>query len=120
VRVLYSFDLGKQVGSDGATRLEPGWIHSETAHVTPTGFGQQMREAMVQRREHHIEQGDTTRARNGRLFYRRRLLATPREREVARVGAEIAESKELPFRAAPDSENICGEFAATQEMALLP
>jgi len=50
--------------------------------------------------EHQIEQGDATRARNGRIFYWRSLLSTPREREVARVGAGMAENKGLPLRAA--------------------
>ncbi len=64
---------------------------------------------MVQRRERHIEQGDATRARDGRIFYRRSsLLDTLREREVARVGAEMAKSKALPFRAATDGDTVSG------------
>ncbi|GHL51095.1 hypothetical protein ECZU29_59450 [Escherichia coli] len=35
---------------------------------------------MDQRREHHIEQGDATRSRDSRVFYRRNLLAILRER----------------------------------------
>lgn len=38
--------------------------------LAPAGFGQQVRDAMDQRREHHIEQGDATRARQGRIVYR--------------------------------------------------
>ncbi|SFY44701.1 Protein of unknown function [Paracoccus pantotrophus] len=92
-------------------------IHGETADLAPAGFGQQVREAMDQRREHHIEQGDATRARNGRIFYRRSLLATLREREVARVGAEMAESKGLPFRASTDGENVSGKFTGTVQLS---
>ncbi len=40
---------------------------------------------MDQRREHHIEQANATRSRDGRIFYRRNLLATLREREVMGV-----------------------------------
>lgn len=60
-------------------------IHGKTADLAPTGFGQQVREAMDQRREHHIEQANATRSRDGRIFYRRNLLATLREREVMGV-----------------------------------
>ncbi|MGX4172132.1 DUF3363 domain-containing protein, partial [Escherichia coli] len=74
----------------------------------PTGFGQQVREAMDQRREHHIEQGDATRSRDSRVFYRRNLLAILREREVAGVGSDMALSKGLPFRAATDGESVSG------------
>lgn len=101
--------------------LDPGMdrrlVHGETADLAPTGFGQQVREAMDQRREHHIEQGDATRARNGRIFYRRSLLATLREREVARIGAEMAEGKGLPFRAATDGENVSGKFTGTVQLS---
>ena len=109
VRVLSPVDLQRQIRSDGATWLDRRLIHGETADLASVGFGQQVREAMDQRREHHIEQGDASRARNGRVFYRRSLLATLREREVARVGAEMAESKRLPFRAATDGERVVGK-----------
>ncbi|MFD2249375.1 DUF3363 domain-containing protein [Pseudochelatococcus lubricantis] len=117
VRVLSPVELGKQIGSDGATWLDRRLIHSETTDLAPTGFGQQVREAMDQRREHHIEQGDASRARDGRVFYRRSLLATLREREVARVGAEMAESKVLPFRAATDGESVSGKFTGTVQLS---
>lgn len=68
-------------------------------------------------REHHIEQADATRARDGRVFYRRSLLATLREREVARIGAEMAESKGLPFRAATVGENVSGRFTGTVQLS---
>ncbi len=68
VRVLSPVDLNKQIGSDGATWLDRRLIHGETADLAPTGFGQQVREAMDQRREHHIEQGDATRSRDSRVF----------------------------------------------------
>jgi hypothetical protein len=97
--------------------LDRRLIHGETADLASVGFGQQVREAMDQRREHHIEQGAATRARNGRIFYRRNLLATLREREVARVGAEMAESKGLPFRAATDGENVSGKFTGTVQQS---
>ena len=72
---------------------------------------------MEQRREHHIEQGDATRQQQGRVFYRRDLLATLREREVARVGAEMAASKGLPFRVATDGENVSGKFTSTVQLS---
>ncbi|WP_434555557.1 DUF3363 domain-containing protein [Paracoccus denitrificans] len=117
VRILSPVDLGKQIGSDGTTWLDRRLVHGETADLAPAGFGQQVREAMDQRREHHIEQGDATRARNGRIFYRRSLLATLREREVARIGAEMAEGKGLPFRAATDGENVSGKFTGTVQLS---
>ncbi|SDX59967.1 DUF3363 domain-containing protein, partial [Celeribacter indicus] len=117
VRVLSAFDLENQIGADGVTWLDRRMIHGETADLASAGFGQEVREAMDQRREHHIEQRDATRARDGRVFYRRSLLATLREREVARVGAEMVESKGLAFRAATDGENVSGKFTGTVQLS---
>ncbi|MCB9942800.1 MAG: DUF3363 domain-containing protein [Geminicoccaceae bacterium] len=117
IRVLSAFDLERQIGADDATWLDRRLIHGEVADLTPTGFGQQVREAMDQRREHHIEQGDATRGKDGRVLYRRNLLATLREREVARIGAEMAERKGLPFRAATDGESVSGKFTGTAQLS---
>ncbi|HBN9419805.1 TPA: relaxase/mobilization nuclease and DUF3363 domain-containing protein [Pseudomonas aeruginosa] len=117
VRVMSPVDLDKQIGSDGATWLDRRLIHGETADLAPSGFGQQVREAMEQRREHHIEHGDATRQSDGRIVYRRDLLATLGEREVARIGAEMAEGKGLPFRAATDGEGVTGKFTGTVQLS---
>ncbi|MGB3834789.1 MAG: DUF3363 domain-containing protein [Mesorhizobium sp.] len=117
IRVVSTFDLEKQIGADGATWLDRRLVTPDASDLTPAGFGQQVREAMDQRREHHIAQGDATRQQNGRTLYRRNLLANLREREVARVGAEMASSKGLPFRAAADGENISGKFTGTAHLS---
>lgn len=117
LRVLSAFDLEKQISADGATWLDRQMIHGEAANLSAAGFGQEVREAIDRRREHHVEQGDATRARDGRVFYRRSLLATLREREVARVGAEMAESMGLPFRAATVGGNVSGKFTGTVQLS---
>ncbi len=117
VRVLSAFDLENQICADGSTWLDRRMLANDASDLAPAGFGQQVRDAMDQRRDHHIEQGDATRQQNGRVFYRRNLLATLREREVARVGAEMAESKALPFRAAADGESVNGKFTGTVQLS---
>ena len=117
IRVVSTVDLEKQIGADGATWLDRRLVTPDASELTPAGFGQQVREAMDQRREHHIEQGDATRSREGRILYRRNLLANLRKREVARVGAEMAESKGVPFRAAADGENVSGKFTGSAQLS---
>jgi len=51
------------------------------------------------------------------VFYRRNLLATLREREVARAGAEMATGKALVFRAATDGETVSGKFTGTVQLS---
>lgn len=117
IRVVSTFNLEKQIGADGATWLDRRLVTPDASDLAPVGFGQQVREAMDQRREHHIEQGDATRSREGRILYRRNLLANLRKREVARVGAEMAKSKGVPFRAAADGENVSGKFTGTAQLS---
>lgn len=117
VRVLSAVELDKQIGADGATWLDRRLVSGEASDLAPAGFGQQVREAMDQRREHHVERSDAIRRQNGRIFYRRNLLATLREREIARVGAEMAASKALPFRAATDGESVSGKFTGTVQLS---
>ena len=117
IRVVSTFDLEKQIGADGVTWLDRRLVTQDASDITPAGFGQKVRLAMDQRREHHIERGDATRQRNGRVFYRRNLLATLREREIARVGAEMAATKALPFRAAADGETVSGKFTGTVQLS---
>jgi hypothetical protein len=76
-----------------------------------------VRDAMDHRQEHLIGQGDATRQHAGRIFYRRNLLATLREREIARVGAEMAVNKAMPFRAAADGETVSGKFTGTAQLS---
>lgn len=117
VRVLSAVHLEKQIGSDGATWLDQRMVSTESSDLAPAGFGQQVRDALDQRREHHIEQGDAAHQPNGGIAYRRNLLATLREREVARVGGEMAASKNLPFRAATDGETVSGRLTGTVQLA---
>ena len=51
------------------------------------------------------------------MLYRRNLLAILREREVSRVGVEMAERKALPFRATTDGENVSGKFTGTVQLS---
>lgn len=117
IRIISTFNLESQIGSDGATWLDRRLVTPDASDLAPAGFGQEVREAMDQRREHHIEQGDATRSRDGRIFYRRSLLTTLREREVARVGAEMSEAKALPFRPATDGETVSGKITGTVQLS---
>ena len=117
IRILSAARLEQQIGADGATWLDRRLVSADASDLVPSGFGQQVREAMDRRREHHIEQGDAARQPNGGIAYRRNLLATLREREVARVGGEMAGSKALPFRAATDGETVFGRFTGTVQLS---
>ncbi|WP_415217182.1 DUF3363 domain-containing protein [Rhodopseudomonas sp.] len=116
IRILSAARLEQQIGADGATWLDRRLVSAERSDLAPSGFGQQVREAMDRRREHHIDRGDAARQPSGGIAYRRNMLAALREREVARVGGELAASKNLPFRPAADGETIAGKFTGTVQL----
>lgn len=117
IRVLSTFDLERQIGSDGATWLDRRLVGASASDLSPAGFGEQVREAMEQRREALIERGDAVRQTDGRIAYRRNLIATLQEREVARTGAAMADKKAMPFRAAADGETVTGTFTGTVQLS---
>jgi type IV secretory pathway VirD2 relaxase len=117
VRILSTFDLEHQIGSDGATWLDRRLVGAGASDLSVAGFGGQVREATDRRREHHVAHGDAARQPDGRIAYRRNLIATLQEREVARAGDELAAKKLLPFRAAADGETASGKFTGIVQLS---
>ena len=108
IRVLSTFDLERQIEADGATWLDRRLVGRGPADLVAAGFGQEVQQAMDRRRERLIEQGDAIRHADGRIFYRRNLLATLEQRDVVSTGAALAASRSLPFRATGDGETVQG------------
>ena len=117
IRVLSTFDLERQIGSDGATWLDRRLVGASVSDLSASGFGEQVREAMERRREMLIDRGDAIRQADGRTTYPRNLIATLQDREIVRAGEELAVKKALPFRAAADSETVTGKFTGTVHLS---
>jgi hypothetical protein len=108
--------FNQQIGADGATWLDQRLLRGDRSDIASSGFGQELREALDQRRNHHLASGDATR-QGSRILYRRNLLATLRDRELARVGASLAERKGLAFRPVADGARVSGTFTGTVHLA---
>jgi type IV secretory pathway VirD2 relaxase len=117
VRILSTFDLEKQIGAEGPTWLDRRLLAAGTMDLSAAGFGEQVREAMERRRETLVERGDAIRHEDGGIRYRRNLIAALQEREVARVGEDMAVKKALPFRVAADGETVTGTFTGTVQLS---
>ena len=117
IRVLSTLDLERQIEADGATWLDRRLVGRGPADLVAAGFGQDVQQAMDRRREHLIGQGDVTRHADGRIFYRRNLLATLEQRDVIRAGTALAASRSLPFRATGDGEAVQGVFKQTVQLS---
>ena len=117
IRVLSTFDLEKQIEADGATWLDRRLVGRGPADLVAAGFGQEVQQAMDRRRERLIEQGDAISHADGRIFYRRNLLATLEQRDVIRAGTALAASRSLSFRATGDRETVQGVFKQTVQLS---
>jgi len=116
VRTLSTFDLENQISADGATWLDRRLVKPGLSDVAEAGFGTKVREAMDRRCAHLIEQGYAMRGLEGRVSYRRNLLALLEQREVSRAGAELGSSRPVPFRPPADGEKVQGTFKQTIQL----
>jgi hypothetical protein len=66
-----------------------------------------------------IAQGFAERPGENRILVQRDLLATLGQREVTRVGQELAEKRNTPFRPVSDGERIYGTFKETVHLGSL-
>lgn len=117
VRVLSAFDLEAQVSSDGATWLDRHILGRDKSDPVESGFGREMIDAKRRRVQVLIAQGFAERDGENRLRVRRDLLATLEQREVTRVGQELAEKRNTPFRPASDGAHVYGTFKETVQLA---
>jgi type IV secretory pathway VirD2 relaxase len=117
IRILAATRLEQQIGADGATWLDRRLLSDEVSDLAPSGFGQQVRDALARRRQHHLRHGDASLRPDGGTAYRRNLLAALSDREIARIGAEMAGEKALPFRAATDGGTVSGKFTGTVQLS---
>jgi hypothetical protein len=117
IRVLSAFDLESQIEAEGATWLDRRLIGRVSADLVAAGFGQDVQQAMDRRHEHLIARGDAIRQADGRIFYRRNLLATLEQREINSTGTTLAASRFLPFRATGDGETVQGVFRQTVQLS---
>ena len=95
VRVLSAFDLEAQITSDGATWLDRQILGRDRAGPVESGFGREVIDAKHRRVQVLIEQGFAEREGENRIRVRRDLLATLEQREVTRVGQELAENSRM-------------------------
>jgi len=117
IRVLSTFDLESQIEAEGATWLDRRLVGRGPSDLVAAGFGRDVQQAMDRRREHLIGQGDAVSHGDGRIIYRRNLLATLEQRDVIRAGTALAGLRSLPFRAAADGETVQGVFKETVELS---
>ncbi len=100
--------LGEQVRATGASWLDRSLLGTELAPAA-SGFGAEVRSALAARQEMLIDEGLASR-RAQRVILAKDLLATLRDREVAKVAAGLTAETGLVHRPVHDGASVRGVY----------
>ncbi|MER8734214.1 DUF3363 domain-containing protein [Mesorhizobium sp. M1227] len=118
VRVLSTFDLDAQIGSDGATWLDRELVAKTPVPLVRSGFGLDVDNALDRRAAQLVGMGLAERdATTGTITFSRDLVATLERQEVARVGKELAAARGLTFVPAQPGNCVGGTLLGSVGLA---
>jgi type IV secretory pathway VirD2 relaxase len=117
VRTLSTFDLERQVGSDGATWLDRELASRNRTPLVGAGFGREVTDALERRRQSLVSMGYATRLPDGRIQGPKDLVATLERAEITRVGSEMAAARKLTFRPPKEGDYISGRLLGSATLA---
>jgi type IV secretory pathway VirD2 relaxase len=113
---LSSMPLEQQVGFDGATWIDRELVSDRPEALRNFGFGREVREAQVRRRQWLIAQG-LAREEQDRIVYRTHMISTLRQRELNRVAGQLSEELGLSYAEAGTGDQIAGTLRRSVELA---
>lgn len=96
VELLSTLKLDRQTAAEGATWLDHELVDGDPAALRDSGFGREARQALAQRRQWLLEQGLAS-EQQGSIVYRVNLLRILRERELQKVGEQLASQLGLQY-----------------------
>jgi hypothetical protein len=96
LRTLATLNLERQIGSDGATWLDRELRARQRLLITDSGFGRQVKDALHRRARRLVEMGYAN-AKDGAIQVPGRAIAILEQREVERVGRQMATERGLTY-----------------------
>lgn len=109
VEVLTTTRVEHLIKLDGATWLDRQLVYEEASGVRDSGFGREVKSALLQRRQWLIGQG-LAEQQAGQTIYCSHMLATLGRRELNRVAAQISGELGLPYVELGDAKRIEGTY----------
>jgi hypothetical protein len=117
LRLLSAYDLDRQITSDGATWLDRELVSPNRTPLTHAGFGSEVSRALERRKDSLVERGFASRLPEGGLRVPRDLLSRLEQREIARVGPDMAKARGLAFRPAEAGKHVSGTLVGATNLA---
>lgn len=118
VQTLSSLPLERQIGADGATWLDRELL-SATANserLREAGFGREVHDALVRRRQWLIEDG-LAREEQDRVVYRPDLLEVLRRRELIRIAGALSDELGLGYVETGKRDRVEGIYRRAVDLA---
>jgi len=116
IKILSSEKLERQIATEGATWLDHELTAREPQVVADSGFGQDVRNALQRRTERLVEMGYAT-VREGTVRIPSHTVANLEQREVDRVGREMASERGLTFTSSKTGEYVSGRLTGVASLA---
>jgi type IV secretory pathway VirD2 relaxase len=117
LRVLSTFDLERQINSDGATWLDRELVSPSRTQLTQAGFGSEVSQALERRKDSLVNQGLATRTPEGGVRAPKDLLLRLEQQEIARVGPEMAKARGLTFKPATGGNYVSGTLVGSTNLS---
>ena len=116
VQILSAQRLERLVGSDGATWLDRQLVAEPREPLRDAGFGRDVQEALARRQRWLITEGLAVEEADG-VRYRANLLDLLRQRDLARVAAQLCEELGLDYVESRSGGRIDGVYRRAVDLA---
>jgi hypothetical protein len=116
IRLLSRQSLKRQIASDGATWLDRQLTARKPLVIADGGFGRDVKDALHRRTHRLVEMGHAT-VREGTIQIQTRAVANLEQREVERVGLQMATERDLTFAPSKAGECVSGRFTGVASLA---
>ncbi len=117
LETLSAQPLERQITADGATWLDRTLTRHPALVVHDSGFGHDVNNALVRRRQWLIAQDMARADENGRTIYRANLLGLLRRRELTRVAGQLSDELGLAYAETKSGERVEGVYRRSVDLA---
>jgi type IV secretory pathway VirD2 relaxase len=116
IKTLSLQSLDRQIGSGAATWLDRQLTAREPLVIADSGFGRNVKDALQRRGERLVKMGYAT-SREGAIQIPAQTVANLEEREVERVGRQMAAERGLTFSPCKAGEYVSGRLTGVASLA---
>jgi len=116
IKILSSEKLERQIATEGATWLDRELTAREPQVIADSGFGRDVKSALQRRAERLVEMGYAI-VREGTIRIPPHTVANLEQREVDRVGREMASERGLTFTSSKTGEYVSGRLTGVASLA---